>query len=141
MSLDYKTGVLDPFSMLGMDRAAERIAGAIRDNESIAVYGDFDTDGVTAVTLLTQAILAMGGDIRPYIPHRLREGYGLNVIDPDRIPEFRDFLVNVLDLRVSTADAVVDREFGEESDQSESDQSISTMTSLRRRNQGVKGAL
>jgi single-stranded-DNA-specific exonuclease len=42
------------------------------------VYGDFDTDGVTEVTLLMQAIGAMGGDIRPYIPHRLREGYGLN---------------------------------------------------------------
>ena len=66
---------------------------------------------------------------------------GINVIDPERLPEFRDFLISVLDLQVSTADAIVDKEFDEESDQSESDQSISTMTSLRRMNQGVKGAL
>jgi single-stranded-DNA-specific exonuclease len=75
---DYRSGLHDPFLLAGMDAAAARIAAAIRDAESIAVYGDFDTDGVTAVALLMQAIAAMGGDIQPYIPHRVREGYGLN---------------------------------------------------------------
>lgn len=75
---DYSSGLHDPFLMKDMDIASERIAAAIAAGEPIAVYGDFDTDGVTAVTLLTQAISAMGGNIRPYIPHRLREGYGLN---------------------------------------------------------------
>jgi single-stranded-DNA-specific exonuclease len=78
LSADYKSGIHDPFLMKGMDAAARRVAAAITEGEPIAVYGDFDTDGVTAVTLLMQAIGAMGGDIRPYIPHRLREGYGLN---------------------------------------------------------------
>ncbi|MBK9710510.1 MAG: single-stranded-DNA-specific exonuclease RecJ [Kouleothrix sp.] len=78
LSPDYKSGLHDPFLMKGMDAAARRIAAAIAEGEPIAVYGDFDTDGVTAVTLLMQAIGSMGGDIRPYIPHRLREGYGLN---------------------------------------------------------------
>ena len=78
LSTDYKRGIHDPFLLKGMDVAARRVAGAIAEGEPIAVYGDFDTDGVTAVTLLMQAIGAMGGDIRPYIPHRLREGYGLN---------------------------------------------------------------
>ncbi len=78
LSSDYRSGLHDPFLMMGMEAAARRIAQAIDQREPIAVYGDFDTDGVTAVTLLMQVIQAMGGDIRPYIPHRLREGYGLN---------------------------------------------------------------
>lgn len=79
LSSDYRSGLHDPFLLKGMDVAARRIAEAIVEREPIAVYGDFDTDGVTAVTLLMQVIQAMGGDIRPYIPHRLREGYGLNI--------------------------------------------------------------
>jgi single-stranded-DNA-specific exonuclease len=82
---DYRSGLHDPFLLKGMDVAARRVAAAIASGEPIAVYGDFDTDGVTAVTLLMQAITAMGGDIRPYIPHRLSEGYGLNVEAIDRL--------------------------------------------------------
>jgi single-stranded-DNA-specific exonuclease len=82
---DQKGGLHSPFLMRGMEPAAQRIATAIADGEPIAVYGDFDTDGVTAVTLLAQAIGVMGGDIRPYIPHRLHEGYGLNDGAIDRL--------------------------------------------------------
>ena len=78
LQADYRGGLHDPFLMKGMREASARIAQAIRRGEPMAVYGDFDTDGVTAVTLLMQAITAMGGNIRPYIPHRTREGYGLN---------------------------------------------------------------
>ncbi len=84
-SRDYKGGIHDPFLLKGMDAAAGRLAQAISEGEPIAVYGDFDTDGVTAVALLMQAISAMGGDIRPYIPHRLSEGYGLNTEAIDRL--------------------------------------------------------
>src|SRR6266545_6306281 len=85
LSSDYKSGLHDPFLMRGMDAAARRVAAAIAEGEPIVVYGDFDTDGVTAVTLLMQAIEAMGGEIRPYIPHRLREGYGLNIEAVDQL--------------------------------------------------------
>jgi single-stranded-DNA-specific exonuclease len=85
LSPDYRSGLHDPFLMKGMDAAARRVATAVTESQPIAVYGDFDTDGVTAVTLLTQAIAAMGGDIRPYIPHRLNEGYGLNDDAVDRL--------------------------------------------------------
>ncbi len=78
LNADYRSGLRDPFLLRGMTTAAGRIAEAIDRGELMAVYGDFDVDGVTAVTLLTQAISAMGGRIRPYIPHRAREGYGLN---------------------------------------------------------------
>ncbi|MCS6889701.1 MAG: single-stranded-DNA-specific exonuclease RecJ [Chloroflexus sp.] len=78
LAADYASGLHDPFQMRGMAEAAARIVTAIDRGELMAVYGDFDVDGVTAVALLTQAISAMGGRIRPYIPHRAREGYGLN---------------------------------------------------------------
>lgn len=78
LDADYRGGLHDPLMMKGMPEASARIARAIGAGEPMVVYGDFDTDGVTAVTLLMQAITAMGGSIRPYIPHRVREGYGLN---------------------------------------------------------------
>jgi single-stranded-DNA-specific exonuclease len=79
LSDTYPAGLHDPFLMKGMSAASARIARAIVEEEPMAVYGDFDVDGVTAVTLLVQTIAAMGGNVRPYIPHREREGYGLNV--------------------------------------------------------------
>lgn len=78
MDADYRSGLHNPMLMKGMPEASDRIVRAITEGELMAVYGDFDTDGVTSVTLLIQAITAMGGTIKPYIPHRIREGYGLN---------------------------------------------------------------
>ena len=68
----------DPFKMTGMSAAVERLRRAIRADELIAVYGDFDTDGVTATALLVQVLRSLGAQARPYIPHRIEEGYGLN---------------------------------------------------------------
>lgn len=72
----------DPFLLAGMDTAVERILRAIDANEQIVVYGDFDADGVTATVLLTEALRGLVDDhrlIRPYIPGRVDEGYGLNM--------------------------------------------------------------
>jgi single-stranded-DNA-specific exonuclease len=69
---------VNPFQMLGMDAAVNRLRRAIRAGEPIAVYGDFDADGVTATALLVQTLRSLGGQVRPYIPHRVEEGYGLN---------------------------------------------------------------
>ncbi len=75
---DYPGALHNPMLLKGMPEASARIARAIVAQEPMVVYGDFDTDGVTAVALLMQAIPSVGGTIRPYIPHRDREGYGLN---------------------------------------------------------------
>jgi single-stranded-DNA-specific exonuclease len=100
---DYRLGMHDPFLLKGMDAAAERIVSAISEGESIAVYGDFDTDGVTAVALLMQAITAMGGDIQPYIPHRVREGYGLNTEAIDALAASGVRLLITVDCGISNA--------------------------------------
>jgi single-stranded-DNA-specific exonuclease len=69
----------NPFTMNGMNEAVARIRHAIRHGELIAVYGDFDADGVTSTALLTQALEALGGCVLPYIPNRVDEGYGVNI--------------------------------------------------------------
>ncbi len=71
-------GTEDPFGLLGMETAVERIAYALTRQQPIAVYGDYDADGVTATALLVEALRALGGQVRPYIPNRFDEGYGLN---------------------------------------------------------------
>ena len=67
----------DPFLMLGMTAAVERLEAAIAQREPVLLYGDYDVDGTTAVVLLKTAIEMLGGIVRFHVPHRLREGYGL----------------------------------------------------------------
>ncbi|MCW5765974.1 MAG: single-stranded-DNA-specific exonuclease RecJ [Phycisphaeraceae bacterium] len=71
----------DPSLIPDLDRAAERLLAAIRRGEQIAIYGDYDVDGVTATAILWHMIRAIdpGAKVRSYVPHRLEEGYGLNV--------------------------------------------------------------
>jgi single-stranded-DNA-specific exonuclease len=70
----------NPSLMPGLDRAAERLLGALAAGEAIAIYGDYDVDGVTATAILYHMLRAIrpGADVRTYVPHRLDEGYGLN---------------------------------------------------------------
>lgn len=68
----------DPFQMTGMRMAVERIRFAIQHNEPIAIYGDYDVDGVTATALLVEALRHLNANVRGYIPNRFEEGYGLN---------------------------------------------------------------
>ncbi|HEU4745101.1 MAG TPA: single-stranded-DNA-specific exonuclease RecJ [Anaerolineales bacterium] len=68
----------DPFQMTGMQATVDRICFALQHNEPIAIYGDYDVDGVTATALLVQALETLGANVRGYIPNRFDEGYGLN---------------------------------------------------------------
>ena len=72
--------LVDPYRMKDMDMAAGRVAVALDRGEKIAVFGDYDVDGITATCLLTDFLRSCGGDCIPYIPGRLEEGYGLNPI-------------------------------------------------------------
>lgn len=69
----------DPFLLNGMNRAVPRLQRAICRGERIAVYGDFDADGVTATAVLVEALSSLGACVEPYIPDRVDEGYGLNL--------------------------------------------------------------
>jgi single-stranded-DNA-specific exonuclease len=68
----------DPFHLLGMDAAAERLAGAVASGETIGVFGDYDVDGATAAALLQRFFTAVGAPVLVHIPDRTTEGYGPN---------------------------------------------------------------
>ena len=78
--LDANTALIDPFTMTDMDLAVGRVVYALEQKERIAVFGDYDVDGITSTCLLTGFLRDMGADCIPYIPGRLEEGYGLNPI-------------------------------------------------------------
>ena len=67
----------DPWLLPDIQPAVARIYQALLSGENIAIYGDFDADGITATALLVQGLSSLGGKVTPYIPHRLTEGYGL----------------------------------------------------------------
>lgn len=68
----------DPFLMPDMEKAVERILTAIEKNEKTIIYGDYDVDGITSITVLKSFLKERGLDVDYYIPNRLKEGYGLN---------------------------------------------------------------
>lgn len=67
----------DPSLMKGMDRAVEVLVATARAGERIVVFGDYDVDGITAVAQLRAVFRALGADAVPFLPHRVRDGYGL----------------------------------------------------------------
>jgi single-stranded-DNA-specific exonuclease len=75
----------DPYALPALDVAIERLLRAVETRETVAIFGDFDVDGVTSAAQLSQAIAALGGTPIPYIPDRFAEGYGLNIAAIDRL--------------------------------------------------------
>ena len=74
-----ETQLGDPSLLPGFEEAMRTLSDAIASQKPICVYGDFDVDGITSTTILTETLRDLGGDATPYIPNREREGYGLNV--------------------------------------------------------------
>ncbi|WP_035157758.1 single-stranded-DNA-specific exonuclease RecJ [Cohnella thermotolerans] len=96
----------DPFAMKGMAEAAERIRKAIRDGEKIRVYGDYDADGVTSTALMIRLLRRLGGAFDTYIPHRSKEGYGLNIGAIDLAVEAGVRLIVTVDNGISAVEQI-----------------------------------
>ena len=77
----------DPMLMKDMSGAADRILEAVERHEKIAIYGDYDVDGVTSVTSLSLYLKSLGADVMCYIPSRTKEGYGMSVPVIDKLSE------------------------------------------------------
>ena len=91
-SADFKTflskskqGIINPMSMLDMDKAVVRIMAAIEHKEPIAIYGDYDVDGITSTSLLYGFLKKQGANAIYYIPDRRDEGYGINIMAVNKL--------------------------------------------------------
>ena len=103
--LDAGLGQLrNPLLMKDMDKAAARVARALADGETIAVYGDYDVDGITSTCLLTDFLRSEGGQVIPYIPDRMEEGYGLNTDALDTLSREGVSLVVTVDCGITAVE-------------------------------------
>ena len=94
----------DPFEMKGMAEAVARINAAIKNNEKVVVYGDYDVDGITSTCLLRDYLCSRGLDCIPYIPNRNDEGYGLNCAALDQFKGENVDLVITVDCGITAID-------------------------------------
>lgn len=97
---------VDPYSLPDMHHAVTRVFKALMSGEKIAVYGDFDADGITATALLVQGLTEMGGDAIPYIPHRQNEGYGLKIPAMEKLRKQGVSLVITVDTGITAFDEI-----------------------------------
>ncbi len=97
----------DPGTIHGIGEACERIERAVRDRETILIYGDYDVDGVTSIVLLQTVLRALGADAAHVVPHRLVDGYGLKTSVIDRVLTDREVrLIITVDCGITSVDPV-----------------------------------
>ena len=96
----------DPYQMPDMEIAVERIMKAIENEEKIIIYGDYDVDGITSVTVLKSFLEERGIKVGEYIPNRLEEGYGLNKKAIDKIVKDGNQLMITVDCGISAIEEV-----------------------------------
>ena len=96
----------DPFGMPDMEKAVERILKAIENKEQIIIYGDYDVDGITSVTVLKSFLEERGIQVNVYIPNRLNEGYGLNKTAMEEIAKQGNKLMITVDCGITAVEEV-----------------------------------
>lgn len=101
---DYQ--FLDPFSIIDMDKAVNRIRRAIDSFEHIAIYGDYDVDGVTSTALLYSYLESVGANVTYYIPNREGEGYGMNCAAVQRLHDQGVSLIVTVDNGIAAIEEV-----------------------------------
>jgi single-stranded-DNA-specific exonuclease len=96
----------DPWLLPDMQPAVSRLYRAVLGGENIVVYGDYDVDGITATAITVEGLTRLGGRATPYIPHRLNEGYGLNMAALETLARQGTHLVVTVDCGVTAVDQV-----------------------------------
>ena len=96
----------DPYLIVDMDKAVERIEKAIDGFEKICVYGDYDADGVTSTALMYKYLASRGADVMYYIPDRVSEGYGMSKLGVDRLKEQGVKLIITVDNGISAIEEI-----------------------------------
>jgi len=101
-----QTLLADPFLLGDMSRAVSRLYQALLSGETIAIYGDYDLDGIAATAILVQGLTCLDGRAVPYIPHRLAEGYGLKTVALERLSQQGVSLVVTVDCGITAVSQV-----------------------------------
>ena len=101
-----ETSLHDPFRLKDIELAVERVFQALEKGERIAIYGDYDVDGVTSVSLLYTYLSRLGADIGYYIPCRSREGYGLSISAIDILKDKGVELIITVDTGITAMEEV-----------------------------------
>ncbi len=101
-----KDAIHDPTLLQDMNLAVARIRRAVEEDEYIAVYGDYDVDGITSTTLLTDFLRGLGARVLSYIPHRMEEGYGLNPQSVKNLAQLGINLIITVDCGITAVDEV-----------------------------------
>ncbi len=96
----------DPYMMPDMKQAVDRIINAINSNEKTMIYGDYDVDGITSITVLSKFLKERGLNVGTYIPNRLDEGYGLNKAAIKQIADEGYKLIITVDCGISGTEEV-----------------------------------
>lgn len=96
----------DPYMMPDMEIAIERIIKAVENKEKVIIYGDYDVDGITSITVLKKFLSEIGLEVGYYIPNRLDEGYGLNLEAVKKIAEEKYTLIITVDCGISGIDEI-----------------------------------
>lgn len=102
---DYKN-TFDPFLLRDMDVSVDRIIKAIQNNENIWIFGDYDVDGITSISVLVKFFKSIGIDVNYYIPNRFDEGYGLSKEGIDKIKSSGGNLIITVDCGITSVDLV-----------------------------------
>ncbi len=105
LSID-QTSFHNPFLLNDMQKAVERINNAIEKKEKIAVYGDYDVDGITSTYILFDYLKTLGADVMYYIPDRIDEGYGMNTGAVDRLHSGNVSLIITVDVGITATNEV-----------------------------------
>lgn len=100
------TDLIAPEQMPGISQAAERIRKAIANGEKIAIYGDYDVDGITSVAILWHLLKMLNVEAEYYIPHRIDEGYGLNIEAITQLAESGVKLLITVDCGITAFDEI-----------------------------------
>jgi single-stranded-DNA-specific exonuclease len=96
----------DPLRIAGMDLALQRLYRAIKREERVGVFGDFDVDGVTGAAIVAEGLEPLGVPVVPYLPHRTEEGHGLSVAAIDHLAAQGVNLIITVDCGVTACDEV-----------------------------------
>lgn len=96
----------NPYDIPGLSDVADALEAAVRERKHVVVFGDFDLDGISATTVLTRGLRALGGKATPFIPRRFEEGYGLSRAAYERVRKLEPDLIVTVDCGIACKDEV-----------------------------------